>query len=452
MTARVLVVDDILANVRLLEAKLTAEYFEVITAHNGAEALEAVARHKPDIVLLDIMMPGMDGLEVCRRIKQDPTTQHVPVIIVTALDQAEDKVAGLEAGADDFLTKPVNDVALFCRLKSLVRLKMLTDELSQRSAGSFGLLSGRNYDVVKDEPWRIMVVDNCADLAERIGASLPEEHVLVAADDPQHALFQVAEGNFELVVINLDLEGYDGLRICSQLRSLERTRQIPILIITDPDDNHRLLRALDMGVNDYLVKPMDRLELLARMKTQIRRWRYAQMLRNHVSLSMELALTDSLTGFFNRRFLDQHVQPLAQRTIENGRPMSFLLLDVDHFKQVNDSFGHDVGDRVLKEVADRVRRCVRGADYPCRIGGEEFVVALPDSDLALAMKVGERIRRTVSAKPVVAGSHHVPVTISIGVASCENGEVEIAPALKRADKALYRAKHEGRNRVITDAA
>ena len=133
MTARVLVVDDILANVRLLEAKLSAEYFDVVTAMNGADALESVQRSSPDIVLLDVMMPGIDGIEVCRRIKSNPQTQHIPVVMVTALDQPEDRVKGLEAGADDFLTKPVNDLALFCRVKSLVRLKMLTDELRARS-------------------------------------------------------------------------------------------------------------------------------------------------------------------------------------------------------------------------------------------------------------------------------------------------------------------------------
>src|SRR5262245_34541407 len=133
MTARVLVVDDILANVRLLEAKLSAEYFDVVTAMNGTEALESIQRTKPDIVLLDVMMPGIDGVEVCRRIKDDAHTHHIPVVMVTALDQPEDRVKGLEAGADDFLTKPVNDVALFCRVKSLVRLKMLTDELRARS-------------------------------------------------------------------------------------------------------------------------------------------------------------------------------------------------------------------------------------------------------------------------------------------------------------------------------
>src|SRR5882757_7792092 len=132
MTARVLVVDDILSNVKLLEAKLSAEYFEVMSAFNGLECLAKMEDTIPDIVLLDVMMPGMDGFEVCRRIKTNPRTAHVPVVMVTALDQPSDRVAGLDAGADDFLTKPVDDAALFARVRSLVRLKMMTDELRMR--------------------------------------------------------------------------------------------------------------------------------------------------------------------------------------------------------------------------------------------------------------------------------------------------------------------------------
>ena len=144
MTARVLVVDDILSNVKLLEAKLTTEYFEVVTAYSGEEALKRVAAEPPDIVLLDVMMPGMDGFEVCRRIKADPKTAHVPVIMVTALDQPADRIAGLDAGADDFLTKPIDDTALFARVRSLVRLKMMTDELLMReeTGQSLGLVEG----------------------------------------------------------------------------------------------------------------------------------------------------------------------------------------------------------------------------------------------------------------------------------------------------------------------
>jgi two-component system cell cycle response regulator len=136
MTARVLVVDDVPANLKLMEARLSAEYFDVITALSGQEALAVCERAECDIVLLDVMMPDMDGFEVCRRIKANPATHHLPVVMVTALDQASDRVKGLEAGADDFLTKPVSDVALIARVRSLVRLKMMTDELRMRAVTS----------------------------------------------------------------------------------------------------------------------------------------------------------------------------------------------------------------------------------------------------------------------------------------------------------------------------
>src|SRR3954469_20174326 len=143
MSARVLVVDDVLPNVKLLAAKLTREYFDVITAFNGPEALERIKKEAPDIILLDVMMPGMDGFEVCSRIRSDPATMHIPIVMITALSDAADRVRGLEAGADDFLTKPVNDIALFARVRSLVRLKMMMDEwrLREQTSGQFDMLN-----------------------------------------------------------------------------------------------------------------------------------------------------------------------------------------------------------------------------------------------------------------------------------------------------------------------
>src|SRR3954468_7175240 len=163
MTARVLVVDDILSNVKLLEAKLTAEYFEVVTAFNGMECLAKMEQGIPDIVLLDVMMPGMDGFEVCRRIKSNTKTTHIPVVMVTALDQPSDRVTGLDAGADDFLTKPVDDTALFARVRSLVRLKMMTDELRMReeTGQSMGLSDAGETLIENPNPvGRILVVED----------------------------------------------------------------------------------------------------------------------------------------------------------------------------------------------------------------------------------------------------------------------------------------------------
>lgn len=260
MTARVLIVDDIVANVKLLEAKLTADYFDVFTALSGPEALETVRRVNPDIILLDVMMPGMDGFEVCRRLKSNPQTQHIPVIMVTALDQPSDRIQGLDAGADDFLTKPVNDVALFARVKSLVRLKILTDELRSRAATSerMGLVDEAIVTNVDDKsPGKIMLACDDALTIERYMHCLSPHHDVTVIEDPQRALLEAAEDDWELMIISLEFKDFDGLRLCSQLRSLDRTRHMPILILVQPDDNKRLLRALELGVNDYLMEPVD---------------------------------------------------------------------------------------------------------------------------------------------------------------------------------------------------
>lgn len=455
MTARVLVVDDIPANVKLLEAKLTAEYFDVITAMSGAEALTLVERHMPDIVLLDVMMPGMDGVEVCRRIKGNARLQHLPVIMVTALDEPEDRVRGLEAGADDFLTKPVNDTALFCRLRSLVRLKTIIDELRARAATGerMGLMEEIDLRPAADPPARILLVDDTGLLVDRVRSSLAR-HQIMTAQEPQRALQQAGEPGVELIIVNLSPRGFDGLRLCSQLRSLERTRHIPILLVVEPEDADQLMRGLDMGVNDYLMRPIDPNELMARVTTQIRRWRYTERLRNSVQRSIEMAIIDELTGLYNRRYMEGHLGTLVENAAHRGRPISLFVLDVDFFKAVNDTYGHAVGDNVLRELAGRIRGNVRNLDLPCRIGGEEFIIVLPETDLPRAHRIAERVRNAISATSfeIAADGSAVQVTVSIGIAGLEGPDDTPERLLRRADQALYRAKRNGRNRVVSTAA
>jgi two-component system cell cycle response regulator len=247
MTARILVVDDIPANVKLLEVRLLAEYFEVLTASNGRDAIEICESGRVDVVLLDVMMPEMDGFEVCRRLKADPATAHIPVVMVTALDQVEDRVRGLVAGADDFLTKPVNDLQLMTRVKSLVRLKMLTDELRLRASttrhiGIEELLSRREA-VDEGEP-RVLLIDDQASSADHVARLLRETCSLDVSGDPQAGFFQAAEGAYECVIISTRLRNFDPLRLCSQLRTLDRTRFIPIVLIADEGEDDRLIRGL----------------------------------------------------------------------------------------------------------------------------------------------------------------------------------------------------------------
>ena len=457
MTARILVVDDIPANVKLLEARLLAEYFDVLTAPDGPKALAICDSTQVDLVLLDIMMPGMDGFEVCERLKSDPRTSHIPVVMVTALDQAADRVRGLKAGADDFLTKPVNDLQLISRVKSLLRLKTLSDELRMRAdtARNFGIEDLlRLGDGRAEECGQVLLVDGRANSQERIIRALkPIAHV-AATSDPQAALFEAAEKPFELVIVNSNFDHFDPLRLCSQLRSLERTRFLPMLLVTDQGADEMIVRALDLGVNDYITRPVDPNELVARSLTQIRRKRYNDRLRANVQHTIELAVTDALTGLNNRRYLDTHLKILFNRSLVRGRPLSVLITDIDRFKQVNDTYGHDAGDEVLKEFASRIRSTVRGADLACRYGGEEFVVVMPDTSSEIAAAVAERLRAAVETMPfnLKETGRSISVTASFGISSRIETVASPEQLIKQADRALYEAKNAGRNRVVAAAA
>lgn len=456
MTARVLVVDDLLANTKLLEARLTAEYFDVVTATNGPDALAVCASGQCDIVLLDVMMPEMDGFEVCRRLKANAATAHIPVIMVTALDQPADRVKGLDIGADDFLTKPVDEVALIARVRSLARLKVTLDELRNRArtAASMGASQSLAAAIANEGTGaRVLVVDDRASSSERIIRSFDKIHLVDLEHEPQNALFRAAEGDYELIVVSLSLKDFDGLRLCSQLRSLERTRHLPILLIADLDDRTKVLRGLDLGVNDYISRPVDKNELIARSRTQVRRKRYADELNNNVQASIELALVDALTGLYNRRYLEMHLAEMLDQAASRSRPLALMILDIDHFKAVNDTHGHDAGDDVLKGFAGRVKNVIRSADLICRLGGEEFVVIMPDTGMAVAHRIAERVRSCVEEHMfgVGDGDKLIPVTVSIGLAQSA-GDTDPDVLFRRADRALYRSKNEGRNRVTADAA
>ncbi len=454
MSARVLVVDDILPNVKLLEAKLSSEYYDVLTATNGAEALDKVISQSPDIVLLDVMMPGMDGFEVCRRIKENPATAHIPVVIVTALTDPADRIKGLEAGADDFLSKPLNDIALMSRVRSLVRLKMTVDEwrIRENTATQLGVVdSAANAMNEPVERARILVIEDQSFESKKFTDALQvDDDIVIVSETGADAMAKVTEAEYDLLAVSLNLKNEDGLRLCSHLRSSDKTRSIPILMVASEEDMPRIAHGLEIGAHDYILRPVDRNELLARVRTQVRRKRFQQRLRSNFELSLSMALTDPLTGLYNRRYFEVHLQKLLDKNKQSKKSMAVMMLDVDHFRNFNNTYGHAIGDVVLKIFAERVQDSLRSFDLVARLGGEEFVVILPDVSTEMAYFIGERLRRSIGEVPFecnVEGGF-VSVTTSIGGAIIDGGTSTMEQVLKRADDCLYAAKEGGRNQVV----
>jgi two-component system cell cycle response regulator len=298
-----------------------------------------------------------------------------------------------------------------------------------------------------------LIVEDRPESVAWFRAALEPKNKLADVSAFEEALVQARGGDFDLIVVSLGIRTFDGLRLCSHLRSLGEVRNTPILVLVSEGENRKLAQALDMGVNDYLMRPIDRQELMARVKTQLRKKRYADRLRHNVQLSLEMAITDQLTGLHNRRYMARHLDTLMKNA-SDAKPISFLIMDIDYFKSVNDTHGHDVGDEVLREFASRISANVRGIDLACRYGGEEFVVVMPDTDTGFAYSVAERLRQSVETVPfaISRAPHKLNVTASFGIASSTGGKDKSESLLHRADQALYRAKREGRNRVIAEAA
>jgi len=258
----------------------------------------------------------------------------------------------------------------------------------------------------------------------------------------------------DLVIASLDTKNEDALQICPQLRTQEATRQMPILLLASESDIARVATGLDLGATDYILRPLDANELLARTRTQLRQKRHYQLLRRSFERTLTMALVDPLTGAFNRRYLEAHMPNLIVRCRAADKPLSVLMIDIDHFKQINDKFLHANGDLVLKEIVNRIMLGLRPSDLVARMGGEEFAVMMPEAGPEMAMMIAERLRERIAATPIVlADGRSLTATVSVGIASMMPDRNEDPKAVfKRADTALYEAKKAGRNRVVCEGA
>jgi two-component system, cell cycle response regulator len=438
MTARILVVDDIEANVKLLKLKLIKRYYEVLTASNGLEAIEILEHQQVDLILLDVNMPIKNGFDTCLAIKSNPKTFHIPVIMVTALNETEDRLKGLEVGADDFITKPIIDVVLFARIKSLIRLKELIDDIRQyhsmkiEEISSYGLLDDANILLIDDDIVSINLIKQVFNPSRLTNIALDED------------IDGYLNNNLDLIIINANSLVIDPLRICVKILNNDNTQNVPILSIIEQGDYETLVKALDLGVNDYLADPINKEEIRARSITQIKRKKFQDALGQHIQDNINLAQIDGLTGLYNRNYF--HNKLLEEMSF--NKILSLVILDLDYFKKINDVYGHLVGDKLLQHVAQTIKNNLRSKDVLARFGGEEFILLLPANDLNTAYLIADRIRKLIEATAFYIGEQkEISITASFGVAMQLENELPES-LIDRADKALYIAKETGRNKVI----
>ena len=453
MTASILVVDDVSSNVRLLKAKLEKEYYSVLTALSGKEALKIAKKLRPDIILLDVMMPEMDGFEVCEILKADFDTENIPIIFITALDDIESKIRGLNYGAEDFLTKPINDNALFARVKSLSRLKLFSDELNIRNKVTMGFSSNissirRCVSDLSDAC--IVIIDDDKLQAEQVSCYLKEEfNNIIICNSCAEEFCMGINFNVDLVIVSMQSKEYDGLKLYSVLRTKDYVKHTPILMLIDEDDSNYLMKGMEIGINDYLTTPVHQQELIARVHLQIKKKKYHDALYNTVMNNMEMAIVDPLTKCYNRFYFDMHIkQKILEVRKNNFHKLALIICDVDFFKKVNDTYGHLVGDEILKGVSRLMHDSIRASDLLARFGGEEFVILFPNSSFEESvLGCAHRILNLVANHKFIVDGVDLNITMSMGGTGLIESD-DMNSFLARADKNLYEAKNSGRNQIV----
>ncbi|WP_343079704.1 diguanylate cyclase domain-containing protein [Ostreiculturibacter nitratireducens] len=454
MSGKILIVDDVATNRIVLKVKLAAACYDTVHTAGGANALRLARELQPDIILLEAQLRDLDGVEICRHLKADPATCSIPVVVVTTAENAAARMPALRAGAEDFLTKPLDEAVLLARLRSLLRAREAENELRLRDLACRDLGFAETCAPFERKGCVTLVAEppeTAARWKSELAPHLTEKLVIAR---PEETLGENLCGSCpDVFVVAADLRPAGaGLRLMSELRSRQATLHAAICMVVAPDARDTAAVALDLGASDIIPEGATVEEMALRIRRQIQRKRTQDSLRASVANGLRLAVTDPLTGLYNRRFALPQLAAIAERADVTGQTFAVMILDIDRFKIVNDTWGHAAGDSVLVEVAARLRTNLRSADLIARIGGEEFLIALPDCTLESARATAERIRRAVEEQPVRLphlGSE-IPVTLSIGLAlggGSRREPLAIEEVVGEADRALLGSKADGRNQV-----
>lgn len=449
MVGRILIVDDVATNRIVLKVKLGAACYRPMLAADGAGCLAIARAEAPDLILLDLKLPDMSGIEVLRHLREDPTTRDIPVIMISAMSDPASRLAALAAGADEFMAKPYDDLLLMARMRSLLRARELPADVGPRGAALQALGLAEAAEPF-ERPGLIGIVAERADPTAKwrrdLAPLLPDRVVILSREE---ALEE--SGPAPDVFLITSRIGDAGLRLMSDLRSRPETRHAAICIVQTDASTERAAIAFDLGADDLVGASVDPRELRLRLRNLMRRKQRGDRQRETVQTGLRLAIIDPLTGLYNRRYAAAHLAAMAERAQESGHPFAVMVIDLDRFKMVNDRWGHAAGDAVLIEVARRLEKNLRQGDLLARIGGEEFLVALTDTRLSDARTAAERLCQAVQERPIpLPGGEPLSITVSIGLAVDDAGAVGLEPVaavVNRADLALMASKNAGRNQV-----
>lgn len=444
MPARVLVVDDVARDQRLMEARLARNYIYVSKASNGADAIARARAEQPDVILLKASLPGLDGCETCRRLKADEATARLSVVVVNQFNDRAARAAAVDAGADDILTEPIDDMALLGRIRSLGRLKAMYDELRLRSRVSNALGAGVGSEMLGDAALagaRVLLIEDGGLRTERKAQALAGVAEVRVESTAMAGLRAARSGQYDVVIASLEMPDLGAVDLVRQLRRGEMSRQAPLLVIADTTQRDQLGHILNLGAEDYFQRPVDDFELIARTRAQIRRRRYVDYLRHRLMASLALTIGDPLTGLYNRRYLNAHLD-LTLKAVPPPR-IAALTIDIGGMQTINRRFGFEAGDHVLRDCATRLQRNLRGFDLACRFDEHTFAVILGDIDRQTAARVGDRLYAAITRNPIKLRqiNQDLSVDCAVGVAAVRIDDTA-ALLMDRAFEALGAARRQ----------
>ncbi|MEP2534148.1 diguanylate cyclase [Shimia sp.] len=465
MTGRILIIDSVATNRIVLKAKLCAAFYQVEQAADATEAMAMIKRTAPDLILLGTDLPNMTGLALCRRLKLRRATSQIPVVMVVDQDTRVLRLEALVAGADETIAKPLKDNLLMARIRSLMRARETVEDLKLRDTAA-RVLGFAEPSAGYETPASVFFTTPTPE------QGLAWRNLLkpLAPYQTRHHRLANALKNLskcpapDAFVVSLDADAPEGgLRFLAELRARSATRRSAVLVIMNKDDDAAWVDALDLGANDVMPHGFDAEEVSLRLAGMIKQKRLVDRLRQNVQDGLDAAVTDPLTGLHNRRYALPQLARITRQSQAMGTQFAVMVADLDHFKTINDRYGHNAGDVVLAEIARRMRETLSDADLIARIGGEEFLVVLQRTDQRKATAVASRLCEAVRNDPVYLHGRdiQIPVTVSIGVAmggtekSKANGKTKSRTTMTGtandlidvADQALYGAKADGRDQV-----